>query len=246
MDGEVPSRPQKRPVKKQKLNKKTTPVVEKKAKSSPRKTNTVTRQKKVCSRTSTPQPERPVAATAAAPATAPAALTAPLCEFVRETSPPAKVRFPSPRMTIPEMNKRANQILDSIFTIQIDMGAAAGLSESECDEQRRGRRPTPILIPEKMDDHSSPSSSLSSASTIPLEESDALIGEKGVAQETLDRMRHKELTSMEILHYLTTDLLNFKRRFGSAGDDDNSIESECGPTTRSRELSHRSFMERAW
>jgi hypothetical protein len=244
MDGEVPSRTQKRPVKKQKLNKKTTPVVEKKAKASPRKSNTVARQKKVRSRTSTPQPERPVVAAPAAPA-APA-LTAPLCEFVRETSPPAKVRLPSPRMTIPEMNKRANQILDSIFTIQIDMGAAAGLSESECDEQRRGRRPTPILIPEKMDDHSSPSSSLSSASTIPLEESDALIGEKGVAQETLDRMRHKEQTSMEILHYLTTDLLNFKRRFGSAGYDDNSTESECGPTTRSREMSHRSFMERAW
>ncbi|KAI8888025.1 hypothetical protein K501DRAFT_282968 [Backusella circina FSU 941] len=237
MESDPSSRPQKRPVKKQKLNKKTI-ILEKKSKVTavtPRKPNTVARQKKVArSRTSTPQPERK--ATPPPPT---------VYEFVRETSPPAKVCIPSPRMTISDMYKRANHILDIICSMDTTRGAS---SESDSDENRgRRRRPTPILIPEKMDDPSSPSSSLSSASTIPLEEeeSDALIGEKGVAQEVLERMqRHKEETSTDIRMLLTTDIINFTREYASSSCEDE--EGDCRPTTRSRELSHRSYMERVW
>ncbi len=44
-----------------------------------------------------------------------------LSPSARETSPPAKVRTPSVRMTISEKNKRANQILEYICSLQVEI-----------------------------------------------------------------------------------------------------------------------------
>ncbi|KAG2237212.1 hypothetical protein INT48_006616 [Thamnidium elegans] len=161
--------------------------------------------------------------------------------FLRENSPPAKVRFPSHRLSIPEMNRRANQILEYISmtkaAMQIDEESSAGTEEYE----KENRRPTPILIPGKFDHSSSPSSSLSSASTIPLDDHNLLHDqEKSVAEEALERMSKPKSaqSSMEIMDLLTRDVIKFQRRFGSSSytslpEDGNESD---GPVTRSREV----------
>ncbi|KAG1451569.1 hypothetical protein G6F56_008052 [Rhizopus delemar] len=240
------------------------------------------------SRTSTPQPETPTAVSTSS------ILFEHLSPLARETSPPAKVRTPSARMTISEMNKRTNQILEYICSLQVEMSSTKKRKEknllqeeNEEDEdeedemcKRRklidaqisetmsktmiqieqeekynaandasvceNKRPTPILIPVQFDHISSPSSSLSSASTIPLEEEENrfMDTEKSVAEEALERMNKPkdEQTSLEIMDTLTKQVIVFQRRFGQFSfgnamtDDPDSIEYEGPPITRSREF----------
>jgi len=201
-------------------------------------------------------------------------------QFARESSPPAKIRLPSQRTTIAEMNKRASQILEYICSMQVELATKRnrhdGHSDSEDEDDEEGevckrrqlvsakmnqvmtsnafvgadaddntlnddsnssskenRRPTPILIPGKLN-HSSPSSSLSSASTIPLDDV-AYQHEKSVAQEALENSnRTKEQSSMEIMDNLTRKVISFQRRFGSlSGYNMNEMDEDDGPVTRS-------------
>ncbi|KAG1148518.1 hypothetical protein G6F37_011591 [Rhizopus arrhizus] len=238
------------------------------------------------SRTSTPQPEMPT------PTSTSSILFEHLSPSARETSPPAKVRTPSVRMTISEMNKRANQILEYICSLQVEITTGKkrtkerllqeekeeeeeenelckkrklidaqmnetmtrAMVELEQEEKynavtvtsvRYNRKPTPILIPGQFDHASSPSSSLSSASTIPLEEEDRFTDiEKSVAEEALESINKPkdQQTPLEIMDTLTRKVIVFQRRFGQFSfgnamtDDPESIEYEGPPVTRSREF----------
>lgn len=107
-------------------------------------------------------------------------------------------------------------------------------NEDANSSSKENRRPTPILIPGKLD-HSSPSSSLSSASTIPLDDV-AYQHEKSVAQEALEKSSSnaKEQSSMEIMDNLTRKVITFQRRFGSLGGFNvNDMDEDDGPVTRS-------------
>ncbi|KAI9357746.1 hypothetical protein BD770DRAFT_388247 [Pilaira anomala] len=204
--------------------------------------------------------------------------------YFRENSPPAKVRFPSHRMSILEMNRRANHILEYICSLQVELRTKKRMKEEENDENllkkrkqlidaqiseamtkaaiqidqqeveerssftsagtEEDRRPTPILIPGKFDLSSSPSSSLSSASTLPLEDNHhhLLHHEKSVAEEALEKTRKPKQvqSSMEIMDLLTREVIKFQRKFGALSYpslDDTGNESD-GPVTRSREVSH--------
>lgn len=175
-------------------------------------------------------------------------------------------------MSIPEMNRRANQILEYICSIQVEQKSnkrrkqddedneeenlkrrqlidaqiaeamssqhfSAGTDDYDLDQRggKENRRPTPILIPGKFDHSSSPSSSLSSASTIPLDDhrllDDHIDTEKSVAEEALERK--SDQSSMEIMDNLTRQVVTFQRRFGSLfyNADDTGNESD-GPITR--------------
>lgn len=162
------------------------------------------------------------------------------------------------------MNRRANQILEYICSIQVELKSnkrkkqddeedeiikrrqlidaqiteamtnqhfSAGTDDYDLDHRggKENRRPTPILIPGKFDHSSSPSSSLSSASTIPLD--DHHDNEKSVAEEALERKSGQ--SSMEIMDHLTRQVVTFQRRFGSLSYnvDDTGNESD-GPITR--------------
>ncbi|OBZ86236.1 hypothetical protein A0J61_05716 [Choanephora cucurbitarum] len=261
--------------------------------SSANSTRRTTNQHKASrSRTSTPQPE------SRTPTSCGSQLFEHFSQSARETSPPAKIRYPSHRMTIPDMNRRANQILEYICSLQVEMATKkrhslhtkeedqeedeeeesqkrrklldAQISEAmtkaalELDKQhmeddkasdssKENRRPTPILIPGKFDRASSPSSSLSSASTIPLDD-DRLLEEsheKSMAEEAIDRMRKpkSEQSSMEIMDLLTREVITFQRKFGvmsghSSSPLDPMLEDTSdGPVTRS----NRSMLaDRSW
>lgn len=230
------------------------------------------------SRTSTPQPELQTPTSA----TTNNQIFEHFSPFARESTPPAKVRLPSQRTTIAEMNKRASQILEYICSMQVELATKRNRhdgpsSDSEDDDEegevckrrqlvsakmnqvmasnafvgaganentnhedgnslsKENRRPTPILIPGKLD-HSSPSSSLSSASTIPLDDV-AYQHEKSVAQEALEKSSSsitKEQSSMEIMDNLTRKVITFQRRFGSLdGFNVNGMDEDDGPVTRS-------------
>jgi hypothetical protein len=92
----------------------------------------------------------------------------------RASSPPAKTRLPHARMTLVEMNRRANQILEYISSIQVEMAI-----KEDSNESKR---------PDEDDDNDS----LSSASTIPLihdkEETD---NEKQSSMEIMDMLTRK-------------------------------------------------------
>ncbi|CEP07966.1 hypothetical protein [Parasitella parasitica] len=188
--------------------------------------------------------------------------------FARETTPPAKVRLPSQRMTMSEMNKRASQILEYICSMQVELatkrkrhGVDSDSEEDDDEEEvckrrqlvsakmdqvmafvganidddnrsspKETRRPTPILMSGKLD-RSSHSSSLSSASTIPLDDI-AYQHEKSIAQDALQC--RKEPSSMELMDNLTSKVITFQRRFGSLdGFNLNDHDEEDGPVTRS-------------
>lgn len=117
----------------------------------------------------------------------------------RASSPPAKSRNPHSRMSISEMNRRANQILEYISSIQVEMATLHAGHEDDND-------------------------SLSSASTIPLDE---------------EEFGHDNQSSLEIMDMLTRKLIKFQRRFGSRNRalyEEAMIEGE-GRITRSREAS---------
>ncbi|KAI9268485.1 hypothetical protein EDC94DRAFT_600354 [Helicostylum pulchrum] len=117
----------------------------------------------------------------------------------RASSPPAKSRNPHSRMSISEMNRRANQILEYISSIQVNMASAQQGHEEDDND------------------------SLSSASTIPLEED----------------VDYDKQTSLQIMDMLTRKLIKFQSKFGSRNRalyEEAMMEGE-GRITRSREAS---------
>lgn len=158
----------------------------------------------------------------------------------RASSPPAKTRQPHARMSISEMNRRANQILEYISSIQVEMA-------SKETDNRAGHGNTmkstelnvAVAIHQQQHHHDEPmqddddNDSLSSASTIPLnrdtEDDDDL----------LDPLDKDKQSSMEIMDMLTRKLIKFQRRFGSRNRtiyEEALMENE-GRITRSREAS---------
>ncbi|CDS06408.1 hypothetical protein LRAMOSA08936 [Lichtheimia ramosa] len=165
------------------------------------------------SRTSTPQPVDNASSSSTSDARS--SIFDKLSPAARESSPPARVRYPSARMTISEMNRRTKQILEYISSIQVEMAnketmspschcpqittasSSASLSSSsnnpigagtdQNNNNNSNNKPASIIIPEKKV-HDSPSSSMSSASTIPLEES---------AMEEEARIHHEEKSVAE-------------------------------------------------
>ncbi|KAI8638999.1 hypothetical protein BD408DRAFT_279541 [Parasitella parasitica] len=116
---------------------------------------------------------------------------------------------------------------------QVMAYVGAGTDDENRSSPKEKRRPTPILMPGKLD-HSSRSSSLSSASTIPLDDV-AYQQEKSISQETLQCP--KEPSSMEMMDNLTRKVITFQRRFGSLGGFNlNEHEEDDGPVTRSSHL----------
>lgn len=132
------------------------------------------------------------------------------------------------------MNKRVNQILEYICSIQVELATETRKSkrrrkEEEEDKKRHqlldaqikkatmemdkeNLRPTPILIPDK-DFNNTPCSSLSSASTIPLNDDN----EKSIAQEAIEK---REQTSLEMMDILTRKVVTFQCQFGSFLNND--------------------------
>ncbi|KAI8065216.1 hypothetical protein BC940DRAFT_304475 [Gongronella butleri] len=124
----------------------------------------------------------------------------------RAASPPAKVRYPTSRMSLSEMNRRAKQILEYISTIQVDLANKNDDGKKD-DENALSTRADASAADNGMetsldciDDDDDDASSLSSASTIPLEE---------------DRSRKESQSSLEIMDLLTRELIKFQRKFGA-------------------------------
>jgi hypothetical protein len=162
----------------------------------------------------------------------------------RASSPPAKTRQPHIRMSISEMNRRANQILEYISSIQVEMASKendnrAGhgnnnksittLTTNHLDEIT-----TVVSMEQDQMRDDDDNDSLSSASTIPLvrdtEYDDELL------LEPLDK---ENQSSMEIMDMLTRKLIKFQRRYGSRNRtlyEEALMEGE-GRITRSREAS---------
>ncbi|KAI9313876.1 hypothetical protein BX666DRAFT_555477 [Dichotomocladium elegans] len=111
----------------------------------------------------------------------------------REGSPPAKIKYPSPKMTIADMNKRAKQILEYVNKLQLDFAG-----------KRR----------ERSNSTSSASSSLSSASTLPLIEDGNHDTNKCSSPTTPIPAIHPE-SAIEMMDRITHDLVQFQRKFGS-------------------------------
>lgn len=257
------------------------------------------------SRTSTPQPGEQSPANNSISSSS---IFEKLSTSAREASPPARIRYPSAKMSISEMNRRAKQILEYISSIQVEMAtssnspsmgnngngnfSATPITTSVKQEQitaqqrdsrmqidpltkvdqvsttvvveqqqlqdRNGAKPAAIVIPEKRED--GPSSSLSSASTIPLEENPSgqtaseehLHKEKSTAEEAIaaqsmqEQESKREQTSLEIMDMLSRELINFQRKFGSrstyhgssrhhrSSNKEEDSESETTTTTTTR------------
>ena len=149
MNESIPTTPPKRPKRQNKKAEEKSPIIKNKAEKKPRQTGYTRRQQTVAtspsapvthlnntihnttrrpnnkivsrSRTSTPQPEiqTPISCT-----TTSNSFFDHLSPSARETSPPAKIRLPSHRMSIPDMNRRANQILEYICSMQVEIATS--------------------------------------------------------------------------------------------------------------------------
>lgn len=115
----------------------------------------------------------------------------------RESSPPAKVKYPNSKMTFYEMNKRAKQILDCVSKLQVDKPA----SEEEC----------PMIRQRSLS--CSSSSSLSSASTVPLLADDYTCPSSPSTPIPFIPLKQDE-SSVQILDRVTRELSKFQRKFG--------------------------------
>ncbi|KAK4512381.1 uncharacterized protein ATC70_003079 [Mucor velutinosus] len=157
----------------------------------------------------------------------------------RASSPPARTRQPHARMSISEMNRRANQILEYISSIQVEMASKETDNRAGHGDTTKSTELTVAVAMQQhhdepmRDDDDDDNDSLSSASTIPLnrdaEDDDDLL-------EPLDKDKQ---SSMEIMDMLTRKLIKFQRRFGSRNRtlyEEAFMEGE-GRITRSREVS---------
>ncbi|KAI8391475.1 uncharacterized protein BYT42DRAFT_195696 [Radiomyces spectabilis] len=160
----------------------------------------------------------------------------------RESSPPTKVKLPTTKMSLADMNRRAKQIQDYVGKMQQDMllSGKHGLKNHECtmklgsydnvthinvdvaelkEAEYMGRSRSLSI--------SSSSSSLSSASTLPLmdEDHDEFISTKcnsvlsassptTPVPLTSSLRCSEEETSLDIMNRLTREVVKFQRKFG--------------------------------
>ena len=219
------------------------PRQKRKPKDSPKKINGRTNKKRgkpPRSRTSTPQPEgspqqqqqQQASDEEHTPDDIGTVLFQHFSAEARASSPPAKIRHPYTRMSISEMNRRANQILEYISSIQVEMATTSSTVLPE-QHQNAGHNDSchhDEPLPQQDDDNDS----LSSASTIPLHRSE----DEDEEEEPSLADREKQ-SSMEIMDVLTRKLIKFQKRFGSRNRalyEEAMLEGE-GRITRSREAS---------
>lgn len=147
---------------------------------------------------------------------------------IRESSPPAKVKYPNPKMSIADMNKRAKQIFDYINKLQVNLAPnkPSGTDHEKPNESRKRR--------ERADSVSSTSSSLSSASTLPLPEDHPELHTNGATKQpscyglsevsspttpvpigSLNSKPPEQETASEIMSRVTRELIKFQRKFGT-------------------------------
>ncbi|KAG0180900.1 hypothetical protein DFQ28_001024 [Apophysomyces sp. BC1034] len=136
----------------------------------------------------------------------------------RESSPPAKVKYPNPKMSLVEMNRRAKQILDYVGKLQVDLAG------------RKNQAPPLHPPPQQYRPRSfstSSGSSLSSASTVPLldeDNDDDDWGNHSILSATSPTTpvpfvpsilkNPDEETSIDIMDRVTRELVKFQRKFG--------------------------------
>ncbi|GAA5802770.1 hypothetical protein HPULCUR_008245 [Helicostylum pulchrum] len=120
----------------------------------------------------------------------------------RESSPPARVKYPNSKMTFHEMNKRAKQILDCVSKIQVDELKKPMDQQQEQDFGLNRQRSL----------STSSSSSLSSASTVPLlDDYTTCVSSPSTPIPFIPK--HDE-SSFEILDRVNRELSKFQRKFG--------------------------------
>ncbi|KAF7721950.1 hypothetical protein EC973_003911 [Apophysomyces ossiformis] len=133
----------------------------------------------------------------------------------RESSPPAKVKYPNPKMTLVDMNRRAKQILDYVGKLQLDLAG----KKSQAPPTAQPYRPRSFST--------SSGSSLSSASTVPLldeDDDDDDWGNHSVLSATSPTTpipfapsilkNPEEETAVDIMDRVTRELMKFQRKFG--------------------------------
>lgn len=123
----------------------------------------------------------------------------------RESSPPAKIKYPHLKMTFSDMNRRAKQIMDCISKMQVEEMKKPLMQDEFLSLQQRPRSLST----------SSSSSSLSSASTIPFLD-DYTTTSASSPSTPLPFVPKQEETSLEILERVNRELLKFQRKFGIA------------------------------
>lgn len=117
----------------------------------------------------------------------------------RENSPPAKIKYPNSKMTFYEMNKRAKQILDCISKIEV---------EKPMDQQDF------ILNRTRSLSTCSSSSSLSSASTVPLLDDYTTNTCPSSPSTPIPFIPKHDESSIQILDRVNRELSKFQRKFG--------------------------------
>jgi hypothetical protein len=130
---------------------------------------------------------------------------------VRESSPPAKVKYPNPKMSFSDMSKRAKQLLECISKLQAENSSTAlndtppslSSSSSSSDHFQTNNTSRPRSL-----STCSSSSSLSSASTLPLIDNSLLTDSPSTPIPYI-----KEESSMEILDRVSKQIIQFQRKF---------------------------------
>lgn len=118
----------------------------------------------------------------------------------RESSPPAKIKYPNTKMSFYEMNKRAKQILECVSKIQVEKPAVLDQQDFVLNRQRSLST-------------CSSSSSLSSASTVPLLD-DYTNTCPSSPSTPIPFIPKQEESSLQILDRVTRELSKFQRKFG--------------------------------
>lgn len=144
----------------------------------------------------------------------------------RAASPPAKVRYPNSRMSIAEMNRRANQILEYISSIQVEMATKENNNNNHAGH---GDTTAKAAVAYDNDDDND---SLSSASTIPLDRED---------EDEEDDNDIEAQTAFELMDRLTRKLIKFQKKFGSRNRSLFEDETEGRITRSNGNNSFRSF-----
>ncbi|KAG2173293.1 hypothetical protein INT43_004667 [Umbelopsis isabellina] len=123
---------------------------------------------------------------------------------VEEPSTPARVRYPSAKMSLWEMNRRAKQILEYISSVQVDMANKSTMPKPKSEDA--------LAAPLVIEAPASPASSVSSATTIPLDavQSNTTIDANGSNNTDASVA---EQTSLEIMDRLTRELIKFQTKF---------------------------------
>ncbi|CEP11128.1 hypothetical protein [Parasitella parasitica] len=177
---------------------------------------------------------------------------------IRESSPPAKIKYPNSKMTFSDMNKRAKQIMECITKMQSEelkrlppptmslknnSNALLLFEHSEQQQESTADAATSFNRPRSLSTCST-SSSLSSASTVPLLDDYATTTTSASSSPSTpipykhfqyQQQQHKqeEESSIEILERMSREIAKFQRKFGVVyqhyHQHQNGISSNGGP-----------------